>query len=1358
MQASLALKRQRFPSVLAFLFLLGFLLVGAIAFAPGSNATRQASGPAPPKTSARANAVGSNNTKGGRREFVPGEVLVRFKHNKAFQGSIYLPVPNERPGVQKIAGPSEQVLVNVNRFEGSDLVDGLRLAHTSAHDTWKAIAALKARDEVLYAEPNYIVHADVMPNDTSYDQLWGLKNTGQTVNGVTGIAGDDIDAELAWNITTGSTNIVVGVVDEGIQVSHPDLQANIWTNPAEIPGNGIDDDGNGFIDDVNGYDFVNNSGTIPPEGHGTHIAGTIGAVGNNNQGVVGVNWQTRMMSLRFIDAFIGSGSDADVIRAFAYAKQMHDLWISSSHTQGANVCVLNNSYGESTFVQAVSDGINSLAQSDILFVAAAGNDGTNNDVAPHYPSSYKLPNIVAVTSTNSSDLIGPHNFGAQSVLMGAPGLNIYSTYPPSTYAYLGGTSMAAPHVAGAAALLLAANPNLTVNQLRALLAYNGDVLPSLQGKTVTGRRLNVFKSLQALAENDIIPPGRVGNFLITSQNGRTFNLSWIAAGDDGGGGPAALYDLSFIDQASGAVIPLTTVIPATLGSSQNVSVTIPYRHIAGTIRLREFDNVGNEGTPAQIQIGIDPLVGDPYITSTGNPASLSIGGTPLGLTFDDRYLENYSLPFSFPFFGQNYSTIAISTNGNLYFSTPPHRANGDADDAVSSIGGLVPFKMIAGMWDDLDLRTSRRPDADVYVVQPDVHRIIFRWQGVQFGDGTNGDPINFEIELNDNGLITTRYGSGNINLFPVVGISGGGPDTYVIDSLTSETGPITLTNEKTGLFTPRGGSALPVAQFSLASYSVNEGDGSAVIIVNRTGNTTGTSTVDFATYDGSAIQLRDYLIETGTLTFMPGVTSQSFGVPIVDDVYAESAETLTVALNNPTGAILSPANTATLTINDDDQSGPSVHVNGQLVPPKRFMASLNGAQETPPTCVPPAICPSGSGMVLLNASDTSALVGLQFFNLTSPETAAHIHTQAIGVAGPITFPLAPPIVNPITDLQILPTTPQVADLKAGQQYMNVHSSNFPNGEIRGQLLWNPPLEMPFFIRQHYLDFLNREPDPDGLLYWLSQINCPPPAQGNPPYDQANIPCFHDRTVGVSDAFFFSGEFHLTASFVFLAYRSAYGNTQANPNPDPGIPTESNKLPDYDVFMADRARVLGGAGLTAQQHAFTNLLVRRPEFTSRYGPGLNTGALFVDAVLANIQSSDPGVTFSAATRNTLITEYNNAGGGNAGRAQVIYLLSLDEDNNPNPPCTNTIDNCSFTNAEYNRQFALTLYFGYLRRNPDIGGFLFWQDRINEAPVRDMARQIALVCSFVTSGEYQLRFGPGTASGLGLLFPRTNAECR
>jgi hypothetical protein len=223
--------------------------------------------------------------------------------------------------------------------------------------------------------------------------------------------------------------------------------------------------------------------------------------------------------------------------------------------------------------------------------------------------------------------------------------------------------------------------------------------------------------------------------------------------------------------------------------------------------LREFDKVGNEGVPVTVSVNVDPLIADPYVMSLGSPAALSSGGTALGLTFDDRYRENYPLPFAFPFFGQTYNSVTISTNGNLFFSTPPKRPNGDADDVPSSTSDLARFKMIAGMWDDLTLETVWRPDADVYVVQPDSNRIIFRWQGVpchDLGQGcTGGDPINFETELSSDGRITNRYGSGNTDLNPVVGISGGEPDTYVIDALTSEILPINLTNAQGATFTPR---------------------------------------------------------------------------------------------------------------------------------------------------------------------------------------------------------------------------------------------------------------------------------------------------------------------------------------------------------------------------------------------------------------------------------------------------------------------------------------------------------------------------------------------------------------------------
>jgi subtilisin family serine protease len=461
-----------------------------------------------------------------------------------------------------------------------------------------------------------------------------------------------------------------------------------------------------------------------------------------------------------------------------------------------------------------------VGQSGILFVAAAGNDTSDADIHPHYPSNYSLPNVVSVAATDSVDgLAGFSNFGLHSVTLGAPGVGILSTTPNNTYSSFNGTSMATPHVAGAAALLCAANANLTVNQLRALLSFNGDIVPSLQGKTLTGRRLNVFKSLQALSEGDTIAPGTVGGFQVTSQNGRQIALSWTASGDDGAAGQASLYDISFVDQGTSAVVPLTSVAPATSGTPQSITVNLPYRHLSGTLRLREFDNVGNEGTPATVQVSVPLIFADPYTTSLNPAAPLSTGGTPLGLTFDDRYRENYSLPFAFSYFGQPFNSVTISTNGNLYFSTPPKRPNGDADDVPGSTADLSASKMIAGMWDDLDLSTSRRADADVYVVQPDASRIIFRWQGVQFGDGTNGDPINFEIELRTDGLVITRYGAGNINLLPVVGISGGEPDPYVIDALTSELSPKTLTNAQSAVFTPRSNCSYSLSPSSQAIFA-----------------------------------------------------------------------------------------------------------------------------------------------------------------------------------------------------------------------------------------------------------------------------------------------------------------------------------------------------------------------------------------------------------------------------------------------------------------------------------------------------------------------------------------------------------
>jgi hypothetical protein len=565
----------------------------------------------------------------------------------------------------------------------------------------------------------------------------------------------------------------------------------------------------------------------------------------------------------------------------------------------------------------------------------------------------------------------------------------------------------------------------------------------------------------------------------------------------------------------------------------------------------------------------------------------------------------------------------------------------------------------------------------------------------------------------------TTDGSGSVPFnFPFtfpLGIGSGIINCTATDSTgnTSEFSACLVVSGSAPTPTPTPTPTLKSLQFSAASYSINEGGVSVPITVTRSGDTSPAASVNFAASDGSASQTSDYVVNSGTLNFAAGETGKTFLVLIVDDAFVESNETINLTLSNAAGGSLAAPSTATITISDNDTP------NSTSPAPKRFAAALTGAQETPAN----NSAAKGIGFVLLNQNETAASVSLQFQNLSSAYTAAHIHGPgAAGVAAPILFTL--PTTNPVTNFSLSPTAPQVSDLKAGLHYLNVHSSNLGNGEIRGQLRSNPTLEENFFVRQQYLDFLSRDGDPGGFNYWLGQISsC-----------QADAQCFHDRTITTSNAFFFEAEFQQTAGFVFRVYRAAFGNTQPFPNPDSSNATEANKLVDYAAFVADRARVVGGADLAAAQQAFANQFVSRAQFTNRYAPGL-TGAQFVDAILATLQSAD-GVNLSAQ-RQALIDQFNLG-----GRGMVLYRLADDNAQNP-------INNQAFINAEYNRQFALTLYFGYLRRNPDIGGFLFWQSQINLAPVRDVPKQNALVCSFLTAAEYQLRFGPSA--------PRSNAEC-
>ena len=356
-----------------------------------------------------------------------------------------------------------------------------------------AIQALERNPDVLYAEPNFRLSADDhagTPNDPSMHSLWGLNNFGQVVAGVAGTPDADIDAKEAWAVKTGSDDVVVGVIDTGVDFGHPDLAPNMWINAGEdcagCRSNGIDDDGNGYIDDWRGWDFVNDDNNpFDDNGHGTHTAGTIGAAGNNGLGIAGVNWNVSLMALKFLSAS-GTGTTADAVSAILYAS-----------AEGADVT--NNSWGGEDYSQALHDAVAAADASGSLFVAAAGNSFTDTDTEPNYPSSLELPNVVSVGATDAFDRRAWFsNYGRRTVDLSAPGTSIYSTWPGGSYRYQDGTSMAAPHVSGAAALAKAAFPASTAVGLKALLLRTVDPKTALDAASSTGGRLNASSAVRVL--------------------------------------------------------------------------------------------------------------------------------------------------------------------------------------------------------------------------------------------------------------------------------------------------------------------------------------------------------------------------------------------------------------------------------------------------------------------------------------------------------------------------------------------------------------------------------------------------------------------------------------------------------------------------------------------------------------------------------------------------------------------------------------------------------------------------------------------------------------------------------------------
>jgi subtilisin family serine protease len=409
--------------------------------------------------------------------FVSNEILVKFVKGTSETG-----IAN---ALTHISGNVQEKVVTKAMQHAGD--DGFYVVHTPLA-VLEAVGKMKSIEGIEFAEPNYVYTHDATTSDTYYasGQLWGMKG------------GFGSNAEAAWTENnTGSASVYVGIIDEGIQFNHPDLDGQVWTNPFDVT-NGVDDDGNGYVDDIHGWDFDGNNNTIYDGGsggtaddHGTHVSGTIGGKANTI-GVVGVNWNVTLISGKFLGK--RGGTTANAVKAV-------DYFTNLKNAKGLNIVATNNSWGGGGYSQALYDAISRANGAEILFIAAAGNGGRdgvgdNNDAVASYPSNYALPNVIAVAAITSSGAKASFsNYGAITVDLGAPGSGIISTTAFNSYSSYGGTSMATPHVTGAAALYKSVHTGATAAQIKNAILSSAVPTTSLAGKTVTGGRLDANAAL-----------------------------------------------------------------------------------------------------------------------------------------------------------------------------------------------------------------------------------------------------------------------------------------------------------------------------------------------------------------------------------------------------------------------------------------------------------------------------------------------------------------------------------------------------------------------------------------------------------------------------------------------------------------------------------------------------------------------------------------------------------------------------------------------------------------------------------------------------------------------------------------------
>jgi len=893
----------------------------------------------------------------GTTDIIPGQVLVQYKSSANVQAralnrlNIGGSLADEITSVQRV-DPSQGVMELVRTPAGLSVED--------------AIAWYQRQPDVAFAEPNYRVTASAVSNDPYYlnGSLWGMYgDDSPSAVGPTGTTNTyGVAAEKAWNAGyIGNSGVYVGIIDTGVQITHPDLVENIWVNPYD-PMDGVDNDGNGYVDDTNGWDFANNDRTVyddTSDDHGTHVAGTIGGKGGNALGVAGVNWNVTMIPTKFLGPY--GGTTADAVRAIDY---LTDL--KTRH--GINLVASNNSWGGGGYSSALHGAINRSAKANILFVAAAGNSSSNNDYTMNYPSSYStLQNsssepaasyegVIAVASLDSNGSMSYFSsFGPTTVDIAAPGGGVWSSVPNNTYANYSGTSMATPHVTGAVALFKSVYTTATAQQVRTSILQNATPTPSQSGYTVTGGRLNVFSALTNGVTN---PPPTVsigdvsqneGNsgttnytFTVTMSAALTAPVTFNYATSNG----SATSGTDYVSTSGSATIPagstsVTIAVPVngdtTVESDETFNLTLSglssnavFTDNTGVGTIKNDDvppptvsvanrsqNEGNSGTSNMVftvtlsAAAASPVTFD-YATSDGTAAA---GSDYIAAT------GTATIPA-----GSTSVTIPVAINGdttvenNETFSLNLSNISSNATFARATATGTITN-------DDQPPPTVTVADASKVEGNSGTSNMVFT---VSLSAATT-TPVTFSYSTADG---TAAAGSDYVAATGTATIPAGSTSTTVSVAITGdlaiendETLVLNLANLSSNATFNRASATGTISNddfppsVSVADVSKVEGNsGTSNMVFTVTLSTAMTTPVTFnyATANGTATAGSDYVAATGSATILAGSTSVTIPVVINGDTTVENNETLTLTLSDLTSGVVLSRATATGTITNDD--------------------------------------------------------------------------------------------------------------------------------------------------------------------------------------------------------------------------------------------------------------------------------------------------------------------------------------------------------------------------------------------------------------------------------------------------------